>query len=41
MAAATSLANLTDTTMSLSVEWNGAAWQAIEFTAGSGTATLS
>lgn len=41
MAAATSLANLTDTTMSLELEWNGAAWQATEFTAGSGTATLS
>lgn len=40
-AAATSLANLTDTTMSLECEWDGAAWQAIEFTAGTGTATLS
>jgi hypothetical protein len=40
-AAATSLANLTDTTMSISLEWDGAAWCPFEFTAGSGTATFS
>ncbi len=41
LAAATSLANLTDTTMSLWAEWNGAGWIPCEFTAGSGTATFS
>lgn len=41
MAAATSLANLVDKTWSLTGEWDGGSWQAIEFTAGADTATLS
>jgi len=41
-AAATSYANITDTTTTLDLFWDGgAAWQAVVFTAGSGTATLS
>ncbi len=40
-ASATSLANLTDTTVSLDLLWTGLTWQATQFTAGTGTATLS
>ncbi len=40
-ASATSLANITDTTMSLDLVWTGLTWQATQFTAGTGTATLS